>query len=207
MANPPPSIEIITTGGANMETVTTDGTGTTSGASTQDCAAANDVSPAERANEDQLCDVRGGELVRSSSRSSSERSYGGTLKLPCLSRQTSDDEDDDCIEVGSDVSGKSSMGLLKQLSPRFMRKLTSKKSTMNVWNTTENVAKQSSSVKSTPGHSRNTSISSTSGSPLHDVSTQNAIKPCGYLIGLHRKLVNINTVKTRIEEPGNFTSA
>lgn len=202
MANPPPSIEIITTGEANMETVTTDGTGTTSGSSTQDCAGANDVSPAERANEDQLCDVRGGELVRSSSRSSSERSYGGTLKLPCLSRQTSDDEDDDCIEVGSDVSGKSSMGLLKQLSPRFMRKLTSKKSTMNVWNTTENVAKQSSSVKS-----RNTSITSTSGSPLHDVSKQNTIKPCGYLIGLHRKLVNIDTVKTHIEEPGNFTSA
>ena len=188
VANSPPSVQVATTGEA------TDNIETEGGVSTHDCAGINDVSPAERPNEDHLCDVRGAQLVRSSSRSSSDRGYGGTLKLPCLSRQTSDDDDDDCIEVGSEVSGKSSIGLLKQFSPRFMRKLTSKKS-MNVWNTTENMAnsEQSYSVKSTPGHSRNTSISSASGSPSHATATQNTIKPCGYLIGLHRKLVIINT--------------
>lgn len=186
--NSPPNIEVVTTGEA------TDNIQTEGGVLTHDYAGVNDVRSAERPNEDHHCDVRDAQLVRSSSRSSSERSYGGTLKLPCLSRQTSDDDEDDCIEVSSEVSGKSSIGLLKQFSPRFMRKLTSKKS-MNVWNTTENMAnnEQSYADKSTPGHSRNASISSTSGSSLHAMTTQNTIKPCGYLIGLHRKLVIINT--------------
>ena len=148
------------------------------------------------------CEIRRAELARSPSRSSSERSYSSTLKLPCLSRQTSDDDgdnDDDDIEVGSEASKRNNVGLLKQLSPRFMRKLTSKKST-HVWNTTETgnttleqssfSGRQSVSVQSTPGHSRNTSISSNSGSPMHTGTTHLAKQSSGYLIGLHRKLVN-----------------
>ena len=187
--NTPPSIDIVTTGEATCSEQTGGGV-----SPTQDCADNNDSSPVE----EQACEMRRTELVRSPSRSSSERSYSNTLKLPCLSRQTSDDDEDD-IEVGSDVSGKSSMGLLRQLSPRFMRKLTSKKS-MNVWNLPETTSEtrecsaasceqSSTSVKSTPGHSRNTSISSTSESVVHSGTKQVTNKPSGYLFGVHRKLV------------------
>ena len=186
MENTPPSIEVVTAGEAtaNLETE--------GDVPTPECAGENERNPVERPSEEQPCEVRRTELVRTPSRSSSERSYGGTLKLPCLSRQTSDDDDDDCIEVGSEVSGKSNMGLLKQLSPRFIRKLTSKKSN-NVWNTTENAAnnEQSSSAKSTPSHSRNTSVSSISANSTQAGTIQFTRKSSGYLIGLHRKLVNI----------------
>ncbi len=189
MENTPPSIEVVTAGEAtaNLETE--------GDVPAPECAGENEkgqARPVERPSEEQPCEVRTTELVRTPSRSSSERSYGGTLKLPCLSRQTSDDDDDDCIEVGSEVSGKSNMGLLKQLSPRFIRKLTSKKSN-NVWNTTENAAnnEQSSSAKSTPSHSRNTSVSSISANSTQAGTIQFTRKSSGYLIGLHRKLVNI----------------
>ena len=135
------------------------------------------------------------ELTRSPSRSSSERSLGGTLKLPCLSRQTSDDEDDDeNIEVASDMSGKSNMGLLRQLSPRFIRKLTNRKQGWNVSqapgaSSEQNDQSAASSTKTTPGHSRNTSISSTSGTPVHAGAVQLSQKPLGYVVGMHRKLV------------------
>lgn len=137
------------------------------------------------------------ELTRSPSRSSSERSLGGSLKLPCLSRQTSDDDDDDeDIEVGSEVSGRSNMGLLRQLSPRFIRKLTNRKQG-NGWNASEgsggtlelNNQSATCSAKNTPGHSRNTSVSSTSGTPLHAGVAHISQKSLGYVLGMHRKLV------------------
>lgn len=140
------------------------------------------------------------ELTRSPSRSSSERSLGGSLKLPCLSRQTSDDDDDeDNIEVGSEVSGRSNMGLLRQLSPRFIRKLTNRKQG-NGWNASEgsggtselNNLSPTCSAKTTPGHSRNTSVSSTSGTPLHAGVPQISQKPLGYVFGMHRKLMRMD---------------
>ena len=193
MENTPPSIEVVTTGEATAD-LATGGDDVPAPC----CVAEHDsIPPVERPIEEQPCEVRKSELARSPSRSSSERSYGGTLKLPCLSRQTSDDDDEDSIEVGSEVSGKSNSSLLRQLSPRFIRKLTSKKS-VSVWNTSENATngdQSSSSAKSTPGHSRNTSVSSICGSPAHAGTVQTSGKPSGYLIGLHRKLVNMIIVK------------
>lgn len=198
--NTPPSIDVVTSGEATSNVRTEED------APTKEPASGNEVNAFERSTTtEEPCEVPSvtNELARSPSRSSSERSYGGTLKLPCLSRQTSDDEEDDCIEVGSEVSGKSNMGILKQFSPGFMRKLSSKKS-LNVWNTRDSlntteergqsaVSCNNSTVsiaKSTPGHSQNTSVSSTSGSAVHG-ETQFNRKPCGYLIGVHRKLVNM----------------
>lgn len=199
--NPPPSIAVVTSG------ETASNARTEEDVPTEEPPSGNETNTVERpATTEEPCEVRSvtNELGRSPSRNSNERSYGGTLKLPCLSRQTSDDEDDDCIEVGSEVSGKSNMGILKQLSPGFMRKLSSKKS-LNIWNTRDSLSTaeerdqsamscNNSTIsigKSTPGHSRNTSISSTSGSLVYGGTTQFSRKPCGYLIGVHRKLVNM----------------
>ena len=136
------------------------------------------------------------ELIRSPSRTSSERSLGGSLKLPCLSRQTSDDDDEDNIEVGSEVSGRSNLGLLRQLSPRFIRKLASRKSSPGFMvsetsGTTVEVNDRSpaSTAKTTPGHSRNTSVSSSSGTPVHSGGPQISHKPRSFMVGMHRKLV------------------
>lgn len=199
--NTPPSIAVVTSGEATSNVRTEEDV------PKEEPASGNETNAFERpTTAEEPCEVRSvpDEVARSPSRNSSERSYGGTLKLPCLSRQTSDDEDDDCIEVGSEVSGKSNMGILKQLSPGFMRKLSSKRS-LNIWNTRDSLntteerdqsamSCNSSTIsigKSTPGHSRNTSISSTSGSLVHGGTTQFNRKPCGYLIGVHRKLVNM----------------
>ncbi|XP_028419298.1 ubiquitin carboxyl-terminal hydrolase 32-like, partial [Dendronephthya gigantea] len=193
--NSPPNIALVSSGEAS-ENLSTEGC--ISGHNDNDGCDTN--SSDTKRSESHPCDTRRAELVRSPSRSSSERSYSGTLKLPCLSRQTSDD-DEDTIEVGSEVSKRNNVGLLKQLSPRFMRKLTGKKSA-NHWNTTEAgnttvelssySGQPSASVQSTPGHSRNTSISSAnSGNSVH-TGIHLAGQTCGYLIGLHRKLMRMD---------------
>lgn len=185
----PPSVDAVSIGEATSEEMTVD-----DDTQSLHCPETNNEERSVSSTA-MLCNESSNtQCVRSASQSSSERNHGGSLKIPCISRQTSDEG----LDIDTVTSGKSNAGFLKQFSPRFLRNIPNKKNSssfseglgshLSIESSKTSYAQ--ANVKS--ANSSDSNVASSSITVAHSASSQVTKRSSrtSYLIGFHRKLVN-----------------